>query len=171
MRLKIGMNRAQREAYCGVRETVFQHILNLLAPLLLLAAILTIVLRWNTLPQRIPTTYDFSGNITGYGSRGTLLLMPVIGLAVDLTIGLCWRFPKSWNMGRRVTPRNAPFLYHATRNMVAELRLCLALYFSIFALLECFAPEKAPSLLAWGWMLSVFPLIPYLIRLARIRRL
>ena len=74
-------------------------------------------------------------------------------------------------MGRRVTPRNAPFLYHATRNMVAELRLCLALYFSIFALLECFAPEKAPSLLAWGWMLSVFPLIPYLIRLARIRRL
>ena len=165
MRLKIGMTRAEREAYCGVRETVFQHILNLLSPLLLLAAILTIALRWHALPQRIPTHYDFAGNVTGYGGRGTLLLMPV------MTIGLCWRFPKGWSMGIQKTPRNAPFLYHAARNMIAELRLCLALYFSVSALWECFAPEKSLSWLAWGWVLFLLPLIPYIIRLTRIKRI
>ena len=70
MRLKIGMTRAEREAYCGVRETVFQHILNLLSPLLLLAAILTIALRWHALPQRIPTpTLPAMSPATAAGAR------------------------------------------------------------------------------------------------------
>lgn len=171
MKLKIGMDRAQREAYCGVRETVFQRILNLLSPLLLLAAVLVIALRWHALPQRIPIHYDFSGNVTGYGGRGTLLLLPVIGLVTDLTVGICWRFPQSWNMGIQKTSRNAPFLYHASRNMIAELRLCLALYFASSAAWQCFAPEKGMSWLVWGWALIFLPLILYLVRLTRIKRI
>lgn len=172
MRMRIGMNRAQREVFCGVRETLLQRALNLVSPLLLLAAILAVILRWKALPERIPIHYNLAGEADGYGGRGSLLLMPLFGLIMDLAMAIVWRFPQSWNMGLRKTAQNAPHLYHATRDMLAQLRFLMALYFAAFALWMAFHPERLSLWLSLGGTALIFlPLILYLIRLGRIKRL
>ena len=77
------MKRAQIDAFCGCRETLYQRIAFFAAPAVLLAGIVYVAVRYAQLPAEIPSHYNFYGEIDGYGSRGTLWITPVIGILCD----------------------------------------------------------------------------------------
>lgn len=162
--------RAQVDAFCGAPATRWQRIAGILAPALLAGTIIYILILWHTLPEQIPTHYNAAGEIDGYGGRGTLLLMPVIGLVMDLSIALVGRFPKSWNTGARVTVLNRTRVYRLVRDLMAELRLAMALIFGGFGIYLSALPEHFG-----GWiivlmaLLVLAPLLRYFIRLPRAR--
>jgi uncharacterized membrane protein len=76
------MKRAQIDAFCGCRETLYQRIAFFAAPAILLAGIVYVAVRYAQLPAEIPSHYNFYGEIDGYGSRGTLWITPVIGITL-----------------------------------------------------------------------------------------
>ncbi len=162
--------RAQVDAFCGAPATRWQRIAGLLAPLILLGTLVYILIVWHTLPEQIPTHYNAAGEIDGYGGRGTLLIMPIIGLVTDLAVALTARFPKSWNTGVRVTVLNRARVYRLVRDLIAELRLAMALLFGGFAIYQAALPEHFK-----GWIFAVLtllvllPLLRYFIRLPRAR--
>ena len=171
MRIPFGMNRARREAFCGTEDTLYQRVLEILAPVLLLCAVTVIGVRWRALPQSIPTHFDLRGEPDAWGGKGNLFLLPGLGLLLDGAFALALRFPQSWNMGIRKTPQNAPYLYRATRTMMAELRFFIALWLSVFAVSLALSPDRLSPWIAWGlpWGMLV-PTVVYLIRILRIRR-
>jgi uncharacterized membrane protein len=163
-------SRAQVDAFCGSPTTRYQRIAGILAPLMLLGSIVYILIIWHTLPEKIPTHYNAAGEIDGYGGRGSLLLMPIIGLLTDLTVAICARFPKSWNTGVRITVLNRARVYRVLRDMMADMRLSCALAFAGFAVYQANLPEHFG-----GWVLPVMillivvPILRYFIRLRRAR--
>ncbi len=161
-------SRAQVDAFCGSPTTRYQRIAGILAPLLLLGSIVYILIVWQKLPERIPTHYNFAGEIDGYGGRGSLLLMPIIGLATDLTVAICGRFPQSWNTGARVTVLNRARVYRLIRDLMADLRLSMALAFAGFAVYQASLPEHFSGNVTGIMLILIFaPLVRYFIRLAR----
>ena len=162
--------RAQVDAFCGAPATRWQRIAGLLAPLILLGSFVYILIVWHSLPEQIPTHYNAAGEIDGYGGRGSLLIMPIIGLVTDLAVALTARFPKSWNTGVRVTVLNRVRVYRLLRDLIAELRLAMALLFGGFAIYQAALPEHFK-----GWIFAVLtllvllPLLRYFIRLPRAR--
>ena len=163
-------SRAQVDAFCGAPSTLYQRIAGILAPALLLGSLACILVLWHSLPEQIPSHYDAAGRIDGYGSRGTLLIMPVIGLVGDLAIALVSRFPRSWNTGVRLTVLNRTRIYRLVRDLMADLRLSMALLFAGFGLYLASLPEHFS-----GWVAGVLtalvlvPLLRYFIRLPRAR--
>ena len=161
-------SRAQVDAFCGSPTTWYQRIAGILAPVLLLGTIVYILIVWRSLPERIPTNYNMAGEITGYGGRGTLLVMPIFGLVMDLFVALVSRFPKSWNTGKRVTVLNRARIYRLVRDLMADYRLAMALMFGGFAVYQSTLPEHFG-----GWVLPVMilltllPILRYLVRLPR----
>lgn len=97
------MKRAQIDAFCGCRETLYQRIVFFAAPAILLAGIVYVAVRYAQLPAEIPSHYNFYGEIDGYGSRGTLWIMPVIGILCDALMLAVSFFPQTWNVGTSVT--------------------------------------------------------------------
>ena len=163
-------SRAWLEAYCGAPTTLYQRIAAILAPAILLGTVAAVLIAWRHLPQQIPTHYDFAGNVNGYGGRGTLLVMPLIGLVADLTVALVERFPESWNTGVRITVFNRVRVYRLTRDLLADLRLCMALIFVLLPWQMLLHPGSMP-----GWItgvmiaLPLIPLLRYFIRLRKAR--
>ena len=154
----------------GAPATRDQRIAGILAPVLLVGTIAYILIIWHTLPEKIPTHYNFSGEIDGYGGRGSLLLMPVIGLVTALTVAACARFPKSWNTGVRVTVLNRARVYRVLRDLMADLRLCCALAFCGFAMYQANLPERFSGNVTGMMLIVIFaPLVRYLIRLFRVK--
>ena len=88
------MKRAQIDAFCGCRETLYQRIVFFAAPAILLAGIVYVAVRYAQLPAEIPSHYNFYGEIDGYGSRGTLWIMPVIGILCDALMLAVSFFPR-----------------------------------------------------------------------------
>ena len=163
-------SRAQVDAFCGCPTTRYQRIAGILAPLMLLGSIVYILIIWHTLPEQIPTHYNFAGEIDGYGGRGSLLLMPVIGLVTDLTVAVCGRFPKSWNTGVRVTVLNRVRVYRLVRDLMADLRLSMALAFAGFSVYTATLPERFSGNVTGIMLILIFaPIVRYFIRLVRAR--
>ena len=163
-------SRAQVDAFCGSPTTRYQRIAGILAPLILLGTIVYILILWHKLPEQIPTHYNAAGEIDGYGGRGTLLLMPIIGLVTDLTVAICGRFPKSWNTGVRVTALNRARVYRLVRDLMADLRLSMALAFAGFAVYQVTQPEHFSGNVTGIMLILIFaPIVRYFIRIARAR--
>jgi len=164
-------SRAWVDAFCGSRATLWQRIAGILSPVLLAGTVVFIALRWRYLPEQVPTNYNFAGEITNYGSRWTLLIMPIIGFLVDITVAITMRFPQSWNAGVRITVYNRVRVYRVLRDFMAELRLCCALLFVFISVWICLTPEHMPSwvLLTVTFLLILAPMIRYFVRVARAR--
>ena len=163
-------SRAQVDAVCGGPPSLYQRIAGILAPVLLLGSIAYILILWHKLPEQIPTHYNFAGEIDGYGGRGTLLLMPIIGLVMDLSLALVCRFPQSWNTGVRVTVLNRTRVYRLVRDLMADLRLSMAVLFAGFAIYQANLPEQFSGNVTGIMLILIFaPLVRYFIRLARAR--
>ena len=161
-------SRAEVDAFCGSPSTLWQRVLGVLAPAVLLGSIVFILIRWPQLPPQIPSNYNAAGEVTGYSSRGLLFLMPVIGLFGDLSIALAGRFPKSWNTGVRITLYNRVRVYRLVRDMLAELRLALALSFAVITVCQSLALEHLSGNVTGALVLiSLAPLVRYFIRLLR----
>ena len=163
-------SRAQVDAVCGGPPSLYQRIAGILAPVLLLGSIAYILILWHKLPEQIPTHYNFAGEIDGYGGRGTLLLMPIIGLVMDLSLALVCRFPQSWNTGVRVTVLNRTRVYRLVRDLMADLRLSMAVLFAGFGIYQASLPEHfgvwfGPAV----GLLVILPLLRCFLRLARAR--
>ena len=159
---------AEVDAFCGCPSTRYQRIAQILAPALLLGSVAYILIVWHRLPAQIPIHYNGAGEIDGCGGKGVLLFMPLFGLLTELVLSLSERFPKSWNTGVRVTVLNKARVYRLVRDLMADLRLVMALLFGGFGLYLSTMPERfssaVPVLLA---LLILLPLLRYLIRLRR----
>ena len=160
--------RAQVDAFCGAPATRWQRIAGILAPVILLGSIAYILIIWHTLPEQIPTHYNAAGEIDGYGGRGTLLLMPIIGLVTDLVVALVGRFPQSWNTGTRINVLNRARVYRLVRDLMADLRVAMALLFGGLGLYLAHLPEHFGGLLFVPILLLIqIPILRYFIRLPR----
>ncbi len=94
------------------------------------------------LPDRIPTHFDVAGNPNGWGSPAMLLLLPVVAVALYLTMTVVARFPSSFNYPVRVTPENRLRLQDLTLSMIAWLKTELA---CLFVCLQWFMIQAARS--------------------------
>ena len=61
---------------------------------------------WKNGGEPVPTHYNFAGEVDGYGSAWTLLLMPGIMLFVNITISFSIHVmsPAGWNMPFKIKP-------------------------------------------------------------------
>ena len=161
-------SRAQADAFCGGPPTRYQRIAGILAPVILLASIAIILILWRRLPEEIPTHYNAAGEIDGYGGRGTLLILPIVGLVTDLSFALVGRFPKSWNTGKRVTVLNRARVYRLVRDLMADLRLAMALMFGGFGIYLSTLPEHFSGNVTGIMLILIFvPLLRYFLRVRR----
>lgn len=163
------MKRAEVNAFCGTRETLYQRIVFFAVPAILLAGVVFIAVRYASLPTEIPTHYNALGEIDGYGNRKVLWLLPVIGVVSDAMILALSSYPQLWNVGIRVTVLNRARVYTFIRDLIADLRLSLAVLFTGMSVWLVTLPAR------FRWWTGVFiglccvlPVVRYFVRLRRV---
>ena len=100
--------------------TLYQRILSILSFLLLAGQILCLILRWNHLPDEIPTHFGLSGQADAYGSKGSVILLPVISILIYLLMIFVEKFPELWNVPGHVTPENIGWIYGNVKSMLVS---------------------------------------------------
>ncbi|MFZ1220865.1 MAG: SdpI family protein [Chthoniobacterales bacterium] len=98
--------------------------LNWLEAVLLIAPLVALLMVWNNLPARVPIHWNLRGEIDGWGSKASLLLIPLtnIGIIVLLHI-LPWFDPK---LGRTAGGQGR------MQSGLGIIRLALAGFFGVF---------------------------------------
>lgn len=148
-----------------LRDNLYQRIIHILTGLVFIAMWVHIILVWGDLPDRIPTHYNFAGEVDGWGSKASILLLPVIGTVMLPLLIAVEFFPQSWNTGVQVTPLNQVFVYRTTKSMLVTLELTLLLTFVIINVFTVRATSVPIWLLPVTMLLDLAPVAFFLIRL------
>ena len=92
---------------------------------------------WMKLPAEIPTHFDVSGNIDGYGSKAVIFLLPVMMIVMFVIMTVTEHFPQSWNFRNiRITPQNQEQIYALGKNMLLSMKLIIMLLFSFLTVMQ-----------------------------------
>lgn len=96
---------------------------------LLIAFWIYILFSYNSLPESIPTHYNFKGKIDAYGSKKMLFLLPIIASIISLAFHFLVKVPHVFNYIVSITEQNAKIQYQLANRMLRVLRLFITIIF------------------------------------------
>ena len=99
----------------------------------LVALILIPILNYNNLPATIPTHFNAVGVPDGYGGKGTLWLLPVIGFFMYLMMTVVQLFPQIYNYPVEITEENAPRQYRNAVRLIRTLKTLIIILFTFLS--------------------------------------
>lgn len=84
---------------------------------------------YTDLPNKIPSHFNFKGEIDGYGSKDSIWTFPVLTLIIYFLLNLVIKKVKPSNMNYpvNVSERNAPKLYKMSLQMLVYLSLAISI--------------------------------------------
>jgi len=128
-----------------------------------------LIVSWSGIPDKIPQHYDFAGNITDWGSKGMLWIMPLIMLGLAVLLTVVGMFPSTWNTGVTVTEENRARVYGVLKGMLDTLKLTICLMFTAITITSA----RAVDMPWWSTFVMLglifVPIVVYMVLLFRAR--
>ena len=152
-----------------IKNNLADNIMEVICLILMVGIVLYLILVWNKLPDKIPAHYDWAGNVDRWGSKGELLILPIMTWIMYGFFSVVELFPKAWNTGVKVTEENQARVYRVLKYMVKSLKLIVVLDFS-YMTIHSMMGSNLPV-----WFLPVFlgltfgDLIFWLVKLVRVK--
>lgn len=81
-----------------IERTWLDAVLDAIAFLGVLTAIVVVAADWAELPERIPSHFNLAGRVDGHGGKGLLILLPVIAALLFAGMTAVARLPACWNL-------------------------------------------------------------------------
>lgn len=100
-----------RQPKLKFKETEVSRIVSIISWIILLASIVLVLIRFNSMPDHIPTHYNFKGEVYRYGTKYTMLILLVITVFVFVPLRLLRRLPHIFNFVVTITDENAERQY------------------------------------------------------------
>jgi len=97
-------------------------VMELIALLAIAATWGMIAFSWKSLPDRVPSHFDFAGKPDAWSGRWVLLLLPAIAVAVYAMLTGIRSIPHRFNYPWRITPENAARQYRMAVSLIVWLK-------------------------------------------------
>ena len=107
-----------------MRPKLWHHILTGISGVFLLGTTVYTVIRYGSLPEKIPTHFGAAGVADGFGHKSTLVMLIFLAWMLFGVLTVVAFFPNAWN----VPKRNARTLA-AAADMIAVMKLVTVLMF------------------------------------------
>lgn len=153
-----------------IKNSLADIIMEVLGLVMLIGTPLYLVIRWPSIPDKLPMHYNFAGEIDRWGGKGEVLFLVVMVWILYLMISLVEHFPSVWNTGVQVTLENRMRVYRTLKYMVKTLKLAMTLVFT-FLIFNTVAGIPLPEWFTVVYVLLIIgDLAFWLIRLYRVRK-
>lgn len=106
-----------------VKKNKYDIFVEIVCITLLIGVLIYLFLNWSSIPDKIPGHYNAKGEIDRMGSKGELLILPIISWLMYLGLTVAEHFPQIWNTGVTVTEENKERIYRVLKNMLNTVKL------------------------------------------------
>jgi uncharacterized membrane protein len=148
-RVRLEMPRTRLEIYCEV-----------VAAVAIAFVFIYLSATWMTLPDKVPTHFNFAGTPDQWGSKYSLLLLLGVIFVLYVGLSILSRFPHIYNYAFAITDENRLRQYQLARQMVTALKAELICVFVFITWLTINMARGNTGDLT-GWFTPVFPVIVF----------
>jgi hypothetical protein len=106
------------------------YVLEVFSLLVVLATIILFVFFLISAPQIVPIHYNIYGVADKFGSKATLIILPVFSIITYVGLSILNRFPYIFNFPVKVTEQNHLFLYKMATRMIRWIKFLVCLIFA-----------------------------------------
>ena len=114
--------------------SILDCILELLALLSVVGTIILFVIFWIDAPKVVPIHYNIYGIADRFGSKTTLIALPIISIISYVGLTFLNRFPHVFNLPVRVSEQNRTMLYKTATTVIRWTKLFICLLFTVILL-------------------------------------
>ncbi len=139
-----------------IETSGFDKTLEALAIAGIISLWVVVLLKYSTLPERIPTHFNIKNEVDGYGAKDTIFILPIIGSVVFLLLSVINRFPHYFNYPIQITEENALRQYQLATRLIRLIKTGIGFTFLCIVFMTFEAIDGNRSL-------SGFLIIPMLI--------
>ena len=107
------------------------RLIDLLCLALLGGSALWLLLRWNTIPARVPGHYGIGGLPDRWTGKASLWSLPAVGAVLYALLHTAEHFPALWNTGVPVTDQNRRRVYGILYGLLSTQKLLLCAVFAV----------------------------------------
>ena len=152
-----------------IKNSPADIIMEILGLIMLIGTPLYLLIRWSSIPDKLPMHYNFAGEIDRWGGKGEILFLVVMIWILYLMISLVEHFPSIWNTGVQVTSENRARVYRTLKYIVKTLKLVMTLIFT-FLIFNTVAGTPLPRWFTPAYLILIIGNFAFwLIRLYRVR--
>jgi uncharacterized membrane protein len=121
------------------------------------------------LPTTVPIHFNASGKPNKYGSKLTILLLPIIATIIFFVLTWLNKYPHIFNYMTKITADNAQRQYTIAKRKLRFLKLAIPIVFSLIILFIYFTSIGVTKGLGFWFLLLTFGfiLIPVIISLSQ----
>lgn len=134
-------------------------VLQLTGAVVMAVFLVVVAATFSGLPEQIPVHFGLNGEPDDWGSRGEVLVLPLVALLQFALLSVLARFPHRYNYMVRITAANAERQYRlASRLLYLLSLLVLLLFFALYLASWAIANhhlERLPAPLLWLPLLAV----------------
>lgn len=138
-----------------LKKNKYDVFVEIVCLILLIGVLIYLFINWNNIPDEISGHYNAMGEIDRMGSKGELLVTPIIAWLMYLGMTVIERFPQIWNTGVTVTEENKERVYRILKNMLGTVKLIVV---SVFVYLTI---NSAQAISLAVWFLPVFLILMF----------
>ena len=107
-----------------MRPKIWHHVVTAVSGLSLLGVTVWTVVRWGSLPEKIPTHFNGAGVADGYGGKSVLVMLLFLSWMLFAALTVTAFFPGMWNV-----PNRNPRTLAAAADMLAVMKLVMVFMF------------------------------------------
>ncbi len=124
--------------------------IEILGFLILILHWIWVVVTFTKLPDIIPTHFNARGEVDGFGSKVSILTLPVIATIIYIVLTIINKYPHNFNYLVKITEYNALRQYTNVTKMVRVLKVVVvAVFFLITFETTQVSAEKTNELSVW----------------------
>jgi uncharacterized membrane protein len=127
------MNFKKERPDIKIKRTAIDWAMEFIAFSFLMILIVLPIVYYGILPETVPVHFNGAGQPDGYGSKNTLLILPMAGLFVYLLLTVIEAFPQVYNFPVEITPENAASQYGLATRLIRILKMVILIIFSFIS--------------------------------------
>lgn len=113
-----------------VERTRFEIYCEFVAIAAVLFSLFYLFFVWSTLPEKIPSHFNFSGQADEWSGKGSILIVAGVSLFVYLMLTILSRYPQIYNYPWKITEENAARQYLLARQFLVALKTEIVILFA-----------------------------------------
>lgn len=146
-----------------------QKVIELINLLILCFMIRYLIINWNNIGDTVPSHYNFTGHIDSWGDKGTLILLPLIAILVNFSMGITLFVPQSLNIPVKVTEQNYAKVYDLTRYFISFMKTAINVSLFYITIMSANSKPLGSLFLPMFLILIFLPIILYYVTIRKLK--
>ena len=157
-----------------IEKTMLEKLANLIGIASIIGMVLYILLSWSALPDNVPIHFNAAGEVDGWGSKWSILILPIITIALHMFMEVIERRPHIHNYPERLTEQNATQFYKEScqiLNLTKNITTMMLVYLAVRSVLVALEKVQGLGIAVMGAFLLIlgFIIVRGMIRMSKIK--